>query len=279
MQILRVLGASDDGRQLLCGIDGEADGPDRQVFALPLDARLHTALGTARGGTEQLEIEMEPQLRPREIQDRIRAGATAEQVAAAAGCPVARVEPFAYPVLMERAAVAERAGRVRPFAAAALGSEDADRAEATLTEIVAETLAERGQGEGLAWDAYRDERGWTVTASWRAGRSENRAEWSFRPRADGGTVTARNEAAADLVDPGPRALRTVEGAPAAGSTGAADSGAGGGTDRASDPTPLPIPSVDTGTDGPAPRAKPRRGHRPAMPSWEEVLMSTRTAQK
>ncbi len=55
---------------------------------------------------------MDSQLRPREIQARIRAGASVEQVAEQAGIPHAKVERFAYPVLLERARAAEMAQAV-----------------------------------------------------------------------------------------------------------------------------------------------------------------------
>ena len=50
----------------------------------------------------QLEIDMESALRPRDIQARIRAGESLEAVAQAAGVPIAKIEPFAAPVIAER---------------------------------------------------------------------------------------------------------------------------------------------------------------------------------
>jgi hypothetical protein len=48
---------------------------------------------------------------------------------------------------------------------------------------------------------------------WKAGRSDNRAHWSFSPGAHGGTVTALDEHAEELLDPNshraPRTLRAV----------------------------------------------------------------------
>ena len=49
-----------------------------------------------------------------------------------------------------------------------------------------------------------------VALSWRAGRSDNHAHWVFQPGAHGGTVTALDEHASDLVEGLPaRPLRTV----------------------------------------------------------------------
>ena len=56
-------------------------------------------------------------LRPKEIQARIRAGASVEQVAAAAGVDIERVEGFAHPVLLERSRAAELATAAHPVLA------------------------------------------------------------------------------------------------------------------------------------------------------------------
>jgi hypothetical protein len=316
-------------------VDAEATDGGPDTFALPLDERLRAAVRGDLSRFGQLEIEMEPQLRPREIQSRIRAGATVEQVAAAAGCTPERIERYAYPVLLERSTVADRARYARP--AGGPGAR-------TLEERVAATLADRGQQQDLTWDAFRDERGWTVTVTWRAGRSENRAEWAYHAGPDGGSVTPRNDAAADLLDPASRPLRTIgDERPAStfpvvtastprpdADRSAADRGA---QDRRSPDNPaagrtvpdrpsgqrlaedtvtdersgaLPAapddgvragnenPSVRTGTDGgsrpeapsrsdasarPDPGRGSKRGQRPPMPSWEDVLLGTRSAER
>ena len=61
------------------------------------------------------------------------------------------------------------------------------------------------------WDSWKGEDGrWVVALSWRAGRSDNHAHWVFQPGAHGGTVTALDEHASDLVEGLPaRPLRTV----------------------------------------------------------------------
>ena len=318
MRSLRVLGIAENGSHLVC-----ADADDAtESFALPLDDRLRAAVRGDLSRFGQLEIEMEPQLRPREIQSRIRAGASIDQVAAAAGCAPERIERYAYPVLMERSTVAERAQRVRPLRDAAIGTSSAAGSSATLADIVTATLADRGQQQAVTWDAFRDERGWTVTATWRAGRSENRAEWAYHASPDGGTLTARNEAATDLVEPSPKPLRTIgdddrgsdevrggaprrERAPQAKRQPALEEPSPAGrqrpddeqlvqdtvTDRRSGALPThdddasqPQPARATGTTG-TPQASPtgsssrggRRGHRPPMPSWEDVLLGTRAS--
>ena len=81
----------------------------------------------------------------------------------------------------------------------------------TLGDVVAHTFGLRGQEYADAeWDSWKGEDGkWVVALSWRAGRSDNRAHWTFQPGAHGGTVTALDEHASDLVEGLPaRPLRT-----------------------------------------------------------------------
>ncbi|WP_026424729.1 septation protein SepH [Actinokineospora inagensis] len=200
MRALRVVGLSDDGKTVIC------EDPARgERFALPADERLRAA---ARGDVTrlgQIEIELESQMRPREIQTRIRAGESVEQVSEAAGIPVHKVERFAYPVLLERSRTAELAQRAHPV------REDGPDLQ-TLGEVVAHAFGLRGQDLAVAdWDSWRGEDGkWVVQLSWTAGRSLNRAHWSFHPGAHGGTVSPLDEHAHDLLDPQPnRPLRTV----------------------------------------------------------------------
>ncbi|SDD28393.1 septation protein SepH [Actinokineospora iranica] len=200
MRALRVVGLSDDGKTVIC------EDPARgERFTLPADERLRAA---ARGDVTrlgQIEIELESQMRPREIQTRIRAGESVEQVAEAAGIPAHKVERFAYPVLLERSRTADLAQRAHPI------REDGPDLQ-TLGEVVQHAFTLRGQDYTAAtWDSWRGEDGkWVVQLCWNAGRSLNSAHWSFHPGAHGGTVTPLDDHAHDLLDPQPnKPLRTV----------------------------------------------------------------------
>jgi hypothetical protein len=199
MRALRVVGLTEDGEVVL-------EDPVRlERFRVQADERLRAAARGDLSRLGQIAIELESQLRPREIQARIRAGASVEQVAAAAGVPEQKIERFAYPVLLERFRTAEVAQRAHPVRA-----EGPDNR--TLAEVVAHTFGLRGQAyEGARWDSWKGEDGrWVVALDWRAGRSHNRAHWTFQPGAHGGTVTALDEHASDLVEGLPaRPLRTV----------------------------------------------------------------------
>jgi hypothetical protein len=268
---LRLIGVSDDGGCVVCVAAQAAAVTDPDVatprYTLAIDERLRAAIrGGLRGTAQEGEVDMAPGLRPREIQSRIRAGATVEQVAAAAGCPVERIEGFAYPVLLERATVAEKARAARPLK----GSSD------TLEEIVTATLVDRGQQGGIEWDAFKDERGWVVALTWQAGRSENRAEWAYAARPGGGSVTALGAEAADLLEPGRAQLRPVDhrhdDAPRSESQQQE-------AVESRDEAPRPGGTApDRPADPPTAARSPRRGHRPQMPSWEDVLLGTRSAE-
>ena len=200
MRSLRVVGLGEDGKIVI--LEDPARG---ERFQIPADERLRAA---ARGDITrlgQIAIELESQMRPREIQSRIRAGESVEQVAAAAGVPASRVERFAYPVLLERSRTAELAQRAHPI------REDGPDVQ-ELGEVVAQVFTARGQDyTAAAWDSWKGEDGkWVIQLAWTAGRSHNRAHWSFHPGAHGGTVTPLDDHAIDLLDPNPnRQLRTV----------------------------------------------------------------------
>jgi hypothetical protein len=199
MRAIRVVGLTEDGDVVL-------EDPVRlERYTVPADERLRAAARGDLSRLGQIAIELESQLRPREIQARIRAGASVEQVAAAAGVPEQKIERFAYPVLLERSRTADVAQRAHPMRA-----EGPDGR--TLGEVVAHTFGLRGHTyEGARWDSWKGEDGrWVVALSWRAGRSDNSAHWTFQPGAHGGTVTALDEHASDLVEGLPaRPLRTV----------------------------------------------------------------------
>ena len=136
-------------------------------------------------------------MRPNEIQARIRAGATAAELAEEMGVAESRLESYAHPVLLERAQVAEAAKQSHPV------REDGP-AKQTLLEILATSFAARGHSISDAeWDATREQGDtWVVCVTWQAGLTENEALWSFKRSMGAAAQTeARNAMAADLTDP------------------------------------------------------------------------------
>lgn len=136
-------------------------------------------------------------LRPAEIQNRVRAGATAAELAEEMGVAESRVEPFTHPVMLERNSMAEMAKKAHPL------REDGP-AKLTLWEILATAFAARGHSLSEAmWDARRSKgEPWIIRITWMAGLTENEAEWTLKQSMTSpATVEARNSVAADLTDP------------------------------------------------------------------------------
>lgn len=161
---LTFIGLSHDGVHLIF-----ADARGTQ-FAVPVDQRLSSTLRIDRPNA-QLEITVEP-MRPKDVQARIRAGATAAEVAEESGWSVEHVERFAGPPMAERAYIAERAR----------GTE-IRRPSGTLTldDLVDLRLIERGISKELVrWDAWRREDGlWTVHLSFPVGSADAVATWVY----------------------------------------------------------------------------------------------------
>lgn len=137
-------------------------------------------------------------MRPREIQERIRSGASIPQLAHESGVAESRIEPFAHPVLLERSRVAQQARQAHPV------REDGP-ARLTLWEVLATAFAARGQDLSRStWDAYRDVGGqWVVSVTWNdAEHGESTAEWTLNDHLTSqATAVPRNPVAAELVDP------------------------------------------------------------------------------
>ena len=103
MRQLRFVGLAEDGASLVL------ESPTGESYRLPVDERVRAACRGDLTRLGQIEIEMDNPLRPREIQTRVRAGESAEQVAEASGMPLERVLRFAYAVLQERGRVIAQA--------------------------------------------------------------------------------------------------------------------------------------------------------------------------
>lgn len=173
MQELRLVAVSEDGTYLVLATAGRGTR-----FTLPVDDRLRAAVRGNFSRLGQYEIEVESPLRPKEIQARIRAGETAEEIAATAGIPVERVRWFEGPVLQEREYMAQQAQRC----AVRLPGDSAPGP--TLGELVAERLTRRGvPADEIDWDsAKRDDNLWRIKLGFVWNGHSRRAEWIFDPR-------------------------------------------------------------------------------------------------
>jgi len=131
-------------------------------------------------------------LSPREIQSRIRAGASVQDVADSCGMPVSAIEPFAGPVVAERAYIASQATKGQIH-------RSGTQTHQTLAEVVGDRLASRGlTSADVTWDAWRgNDRLWTLRASYRSGSALH--EGVFRYDAAGRFSTAVDDEARWLV--------------------------------------------------------------------------------
>ncbi|TFI42022.1 DUF3071 domain-containing protein [Rhodococcus sp. 1R11] len=296
MRDLRVVGLEADGKFVVC-----ADPKTGDRFRLPADDKLRAASRGDIARLGQIEIEMDSLLRPKEIQARIRSGATIEQVAADSGMAISRVEVFAHPVLLERSQAASMAQAGHPL------RHDGPAVQ-TLLDIV--TLAFRARGHNLddaAWDAWRDEDNkWVAQLKWQAGRTTNKAHWQFLPDGHGGTIAPLDDTARELIDPDfgrqlrglapVRALASAEDSDDETSQQSFDEYYGTTADSEIDAETIDVEVDDAPTPEPeqprepvarepkpAPRTAPthtsgkdKRG-KPAMPSWEDVLLGVRSS--
>ena len=223
-------------------------------------------------------------LSPREIQDRIRSGQTVEELIEYSGMQPRKIESFAYPVLAERARIAE------------LGKQSKPRridgpAKLSLWEILATAFAARGQElADASWDAYRDPSGqWIVTVTWNVGHTTNVAEWSYQAEGLSALTIARNELAAELIDPdfarrnrdlAPQANRAADTGDTSEMPAAWQSSAEPQRGRGEQDVPSQSDAADDDIDEAEflqhPDAEqPKRKKKTVMPSWEDVLLGVR----
>src|SRR5580692_5269041 len=174
MQELRFVAVSEDGSYAVLAVPGRSGR-----FILSIDERLRAVAMGQTSRLAQYEIEVESPLRPKEIQARIRAGETAEEIADAAGIPVERVRWFEGPVLAERGYIADQAqaGSVRRAG-------DSSGPGPRLGDIVTARLNAAGTDPADGqWDSRkRGDGNWQVSLTFPSGGRLHVAEWVFDPR-------------------------------------------------------------------------------------------------
>lgn len=197
--------ADSDGSHVIV-IDLESG----EEFIIPIDKTLRsvvhpTAPSTPTGPQPQqpdaappepeVPVAAIPTLTPREIQGRIRAGSSAEELAETTGVSIDKITRFAHPVLLERSRAAElaRASHPRGIDGPVAG---------TLGEMVAECLALRGtSAQHAQWDAWRTESGQWMVALKPDPDDDATARWRFTPGAHGGMTEPMDDLAVELTEP------------------------------------------------------------------------------
>ena len=169
MRTARLVGLSPDGKSLIVVTESGEE------LIIEADERLRAAVRGDRPRLGQLEIEMQSSLTPRDIQARIRAGDTLEDVAQVAGMAMDRVERFAAPVFAEREHVASMA------MSSSVRRRGEPSGHRSLRITVSERLLARNVDiDAIKWDSYRlDDGRWAVTADYRIGESSRHATFLF----------------------------------------------------------------------------------------------------
>ena len=187
MQDLRLVGVHDDGDHLLLS------GTGGEMFQLPIDEALRVAASRTAAKTASSAAAPPIAMSPRDIQARIRNGATATEVAELSGIPLEKVQRYEGPVLAEREYIAEQARKVE--VASPAPGHDAYRSvfgdnSASLSDMVEHRLRAFGvEPATLEWDSWRRPDGsWNVVARFEpkpggpAGIGEEPpAMWTFHP--------------------------------------------------------------------------------------------------
>ena len=184
MQDLRLVGVHDDGEHLLLS------GAGGEMFQLPINEALR--LAASRPSVRKPAAPVTA-MSPRDIQARIRSGATAAEVAEASGLPLEKVERYEGPVLAEREYIAQQARKVE-VASPAPGHDIYRSAfgdnPATLDDMVGHRLTAHGiSSSTVEWDSWRRPDGtWTVVARFETQPGspvtigeEPPAMWTFNP--------------------------------------------------------------------------------------------------
>jgi hypothetical protein len=298
---LRFVGVSEDGQQLVVA---EETGEEHLVA---IDDRLRAGVNGHLSRLGQLTMALESRISPREIQERVRAGESAEQVAASAGMPLERVLRFVGPVLREREHVAEQARHAR-----LAGPSGGSGPSVLLADIVARLAARRGVDEAdVVWDsARREDHSWVVTvavgdgetASWAldvlrhqatpvdaaARRASGLADDSITLPDGVGSTEPDDQTPAEQAAVRPFVLRTVtlppEDEPVEKAGGepldrARDAAADEQASAAPDITIASgAPDGDTAPDAPAAPGPRRSKRRARVPKWDDIVFGPKTRE-
>jgi hypothetical protein len=284
---LEVVAVSDDGTYVLLA---GAEDAVRATHAVRIDSRLQAAIRGELDDSERRESE----LPPKEIQARLRAGESAEQVAKAAKVPVARVLRYAGPVISERERIVDQV-RV-----AVLQRARGPELSMPLGEVVEKRLAATAglRPETVDWTARRrDDGAWIVDLSYVAKGGSRTASWLWQPaERELSSVNALATRIGAEEAPLPRRKRAAA-KPAAKRTPAKSSArkpakSSAATKTASKTATKAAPPAHKVAEPPAPKPaarKPRRkprvfeppviaptGGRVEVPSWSDVLLGVQS---
>jgi hypothetical protein len=166
MQDLKVIGV-ENGALLAASEEGDR-------FRIPIDAVLQSRLRQT-----QTDASVRPKLSPREVQAHIRAGMSAEDVAAVTGASLDFVRRFEGPVVAEREYIVSSALSVPVHAA--IDPEPLDE-PANFGSVIRERLASLG-ASNERWASWKEPgAGWIVKLAFTADEIDHDARWAFEPK-------------------------------------------------------------------------------------------------
>ncbi len=289
MRALRFTKLSDDGAFLHLR---DSDGIDYQI---EIGDEIRDAVRQWKERPKPQEQDSNQNLTVAEIQSRIRAGITAEDLAQVTGIELGRIRKYEQPVLQERYFISEKARQTEIRRA---------RGSANFNDIVQERVANGGGAvTSMRWDSWRREDGrWNIALSFMGKKGESEAHWVFDSAVS--TIAPLNEVARWLIDSPEELTEDVKPAPrlvAVPQTPANESDPElpswvtpeGQSDPAAQTMPLPKPdlaktsmfspteeltetaseSASTPTESveEKPNPKPKRA---SVPSWDEILFGS-----
>jgi hypothetical protein len=192
MRLVRYVGLGEDERHLLVEtVEGD------EKFSLYVTDELRQAASIDLPRLLHAQRQIENPITPREIQMRVRAGESPEEIADQAGMPLQRVLRFASAVVAERERITGEArnGRAR---------RNTPDGEFVIfgSHVDSRFTAHGIEPNTVSWDSYRNEEGaWVVSAGWHGGDLKRVARWTFALATR--TVTPIDETAADLLSDRP----------------------------------------------------------------------------
>jgi len=180
--------------------------PDGEEFRVTIDAVALHRLRSPRSESEAIRVS------PKDVQAHIRAGMSAEEVAALTGASLEFIARFEGPVLAEREFIINSALAIQTHASVDL---ETGGASSAFGDLVRTRLREVG-ATGERWASWKEPDGsWVVKLSFEAATIDHDARWSFEPRkhalaplnSDAATLSQKGEMTTGII---PR-LRAVPG--------------------------------------------------------------------
>ncbi len=288
MRALRFTKISEDGATLQLR---DSEGIE---FQLEINEDIRDAVRQWKERPKPQDQDSNQELSVAEIQSRIRAGITAEDLAAITGIELSRIRKYEQPVLQERYFIAEKAQATEIRRA---------RGSAAFNEIVqTRVIAGGGNPATMRWDAWRREDGrWNIALAFIGKKGENEAHWVFDSAVS--TIAPLNDVARWLLDSpedvseteitSPRLVAVKE--PTAESEIPNWVTAQSKSDAAAQTMPIPKPDLtatsmfaptaeipvtntseienksDPAPEAEKPTSKPKRA---SVPSWDEILFGS-----